>query len=215
MDWTLILDFDGTIIKENTWQLMLKKHNLPGSKFHEKYEAAHHKGAPDSELYKIIANWTADDAGKIHAVMTDESLKSVLANMKFTAGFEDFMKSHPKKFGYVAFLSGGFPPLVQKVALRYGVDSYVPQYTVHGSEIKVTHAILGSTKKKLIEGLGRDGRVIYVADDPIKGYESSDYGPNVLRIYMDGEDNPGPTVHNFHELGELVDKIMATPDKYF
>lgn len=72
----------------------------------------------------------------------------------------------------------------------------------------------GDDKAELMKKFSRNYKVIYVADEPFKGYEVDEYDEDVLRICM-GKGDSRLVVNDFREAGKLIDKVLAAPQKYF
>lgn len=203
MDFTLLLDFDHTVLDGSSWGIFHELYDTDLPDFLEKY----------SQGEVTMEAWCKRDLAAILTSFQPEDLDKVLDSLEVRNGFEEFVEEYSPRFQHMGIVSGGFPPLIKRFAREYGMSAHVVEYDFDGQQAHVRKLMCGPDKKQVIQKFARDSHVIYVADDLVENYELSDYGERVLRVHM----GPGGehSVSDFHELGKLVEKVIADPPRYF
>lgn len=199
---TLVLDFDGTIVEGFSWEEARKFYGIP-SDMVEKYM----RGEVD------IKTWSNRDFAEIMKRFREEDLPEIMASLPVKRGFDDFAIKYFPRFKSVSILSGGLPQIVRSFAEKYGIG-------VHGVEFEgnlITRHIDGKAKHEILENRYAGERVLYVVDEApgFEGYELEDYGSNVLKVQMGPNGEGDLAANDFLELGKLVDRILAEPEKFF
>ena len=203
---TLILDFDGTIVEGFSWEETRKFYGVP-SEMIDKYM----KGEV------TIEDWSDWDFLRIMKKFREADVKKIMAKLPLRRGFDEFAKKYFSRFEEVAILSGGFPQIVRSFAGKYGIKTHGVEYEEKGGETVITRHIDGESKQEIFSELYSEKRVLYVVDEApgFENYELRSYGKNVLKIQMGSNGEGELVVHDFFELGELADRILANPGKCF
>lgn len=175
-----MLDFDGTIVKGVSWEALRKKYNVKRDKTFE-----------DVIEGKITMNQLVlQGLENLLHLYDEKDFTEIMEALELKDGFEMFANQYFNKFDKVGILSGGFPPMVQRIADEYGIEAHTINYTRRGNFVDIERKMSGEEKKEILEGIAKDHRVIYVADEMHKGYEMNNYGKNVLRVFMDSGGEP-------------------------
>ena len=203
---TLILDFDGTIVEGFSWEATRNYYDVP-SEMVDKYM----KGEV------TIEDWSDWDFLRIMKKFQEDDIEKIMVQLPLKIGFNEFAKKYFSRFDAVAILSGGFPQIVQNFADKYDIKTHRVEYEERDGETVITRHIDGKTKQEIFRDHYSEERVLYVVDEApgFENYELRDYGKNILKIQMGSNGEGELVVHNFFELGKLVDTILDEPDKFF
>lgn len=201
--FALFLDFDGTIIENSCWDVIRDYYGVPSGNWLEDVKNGR----------KTVQEWYVNDMGLILSKFKRKDLEEMMPRLKKRDDFEKFFATYPKKFDKVAIISSGFPDIVRRFSEEQDIEAFTSTYKYDGEKFS-GRVLDGNDKANLLKKFSKRYQVIYVADEPFKGYEVDEYDEAILRICM-GEGDSRFVVKNFREAGELIDKIITNSDAYF
>jgi len=201
MKYTLALDMDGTITENNSWALVhdFYKTNLPDwtDLFEEK---------------KIdLLTWVKRDLPAVLKKYKTNDDDLLLSKLKLKPGFEDFLEKWAlffRKSGGISIISGGVPFIVKALGKKYKIDTHTVEYEKYTDKVIIKKAMDGQDKQKILQEYAKKGRVIYVADNSLKGFELKDYGDNIIKIIMDNYQKGKYFVKDFYELDKIIPDLI-------
>ncbi len=197
----LVLDFDGTVIRGVSWRHVMDFYGVRPEPWLQRYL--------NGEV--TMEQWIRRDIGELMKHYSERDLDRIEGMLEYTEGFREFARKYFPKFRKVVFLSGGFPPLVKRIAEKWGAQAETIEYELEGGEVRVKREIDGNAKREILERLAKEDRVVYVADH-VPGYEPEWSHDRILRIDMEGEHCRDRVHHHFirsfHELAGVIEALL-------
>ncbi|MBR9689904.1 MAG: hypothetical protein GOV01_03345 [Candidatus Altiarchaeota archaeon] len=207
-EYALFLDVDETITRKNSWRIAGNMLGVPRSAHYLEFSKI-----PSGEHDEFIRDWIRRDAFEIHSRLKEGDVQKIFDQLEIRKDFFEFLSKYRGKFGYIGFVSGGFPPALKLLSESTGIEAHGHVYELVNNppkskaDIVIKQSMYSKKKQEIMLTYGKGMNIIYVADDFLKGYEGNHN--NIFRIYMDGDEGQIPRAKDFSEVAQIIDIVLS------